>query len=135
MSDPLHLEALSNAKEKVEVTSLIYVRRIVIEVIDHWIYRWIQVIAEVHPNWPDRRFIARPQTNRMRKVVEVACADLARHIGARLLVWLVKAEKTGKHIACILKHITHIVKHHKTDAIAHIGQRWRRQTGLRQCLQ
>ena len=72
---PMHLEALSNAEEKVEVRSLALMGRVIVEVVDDRIHRRIKVIAEIHTDRPNRCPVTRPQPYRVREIIKITSPD------------------------------------------------------------
>src|SRR6185437_16398166 len=125
-----HLEALPNAEEEIEVPRMSDMRRVIVKVQEHRIYGRIQVIAEIDTDRTHRRFVTSADTNRMREIIEVALSNRSRNNRAGLVVRLMETQKAGKHIARVLKDVPHIVKQHKADTVADIGQSGRRQTQL-----
>src|SRR5579871_1711269 len=131
----MHLEALSNTEEETEMPSLSNIGRPARVIVDHRINRWIQVIAEIKPNRPNRRSVSRTQSNRVREVIEVTCPDCVRgcdgrHIPARIPIRLSEPQETRKHITRVLKYIPHIVKQHEADTVTYIRKRGCRHSKL-----
>ncbi len=136
------LERLSNAEKEVEVASLTYIRirpwnvRICLGVIiENRIHRRIQVVAEVHANWSNRRVVANSQTHRVRVVIEIASPYRGRlrlpcrysNVAAGSHIRLMKVLDALEHLTGILKRIAHVMKNHEGNTIANQRQcgRWK----------
>jgi len=132
------LEALSDTEKEVEVAGLADVRRRTGIVIEHWIDRWVQVVAEVHTDRTHGCSVTESKAHIVRVVVEVAgtyCGVLRLSGGngdvpAGLLVGLMEILDAFEHVAHVLERVTHIVEDHEGDAIPHQWKRRRRKPQL-----
>src|SRR5208282_2876060 len=78
--------------------------------------RRIQIVTEVKAQWPNRRLIADSEANCMRSIVVIALQVRIR-LETELLVGLVKAPQAGEHFLRPRKHVAHVFKNGKADAV------------------
>jgi hypothetical protein len=127
---------LSDAEEEVEMAGLAYVRSRAGVVIEDRIDGRVEVVAEVYADGADRRSVAKTDSDCVGIEVEVAGSDcgirrLARrdgYISAGALVRLVEVLDALKHVAGVLKGVTHVVEDDKGDAVSNEWKCRRRET-------
>ena len=85
------------------------IRHRAVEVIQHRVNRRVQVVTEIDTNRSDGCLVPSADSDRVRKIIEVASAKRKRgsnrHIRAGRLVRLVKMLEAGKHVGDVRKHI------------------------------
>src|SRR5450631_2411314 len=122
-------EALSNTKEKVEVSRLsnIGYKVGIGTAIGNGIDGWVQVPAEVSPQRSNRSVVSQAQPDCMRKISKAArvlwigrCKGLAGS-----LIWLGYTEKARPYLLGLFECITHVVKQHKAHGISN---KWKRRS-------
>ena len=90
----------------------------------------IQVIAEIETYRPNRRLVAQPAAQRMRKIVEITARSSGGDF-ALLPALLAYAKHAGKDVVGPGKHVAGIVKDYWTEILLEEGQRKRRHAQLK----